>query len=291
MTPHRLRRLTLDPALHPEGRAHISAASGLVCKQGKTWVIGDDEQHLACFHNAGSPGDLHRLLPGDLPTGKAARKKRKADLETLFWWPASNALVTLGSGCAAGRQRGVAMGLDQPCVHSFTAQPWFEPLRERLGGLNIEGAFVWQGHVVLLNRGHANGGVNAAAGWRFSDFEALMAGNHQRTPPRWLREFDLGTINGTAWGFTDGKALPDGSGWLFSAAAEASDDSVADGQVLGAMLGRVNARGEIQAQRRLDAPHKVEGIDMQQRTDGLHVFMVTDADDPTEASWLLSARW
>jgi hypothetical protein len=57
--------------------------------------------------------------------------------------------------------------------------------------------------------------------------------------------FDLVHINGVPLCFTDGAALPGGS-WVFSAAAEATDDSVADGHCHGSALGWVGTTGQIQ---------------------------------------------
>jgi hypothetical protein len=292
VTPQRLRRLTLNPLEHPQGRSQISAASGLVCTHGRAWVVGDDEQHLASFNSRTAPGELHRLLPGDLPADNAERKKRKADFETLLWWPETQSLVALGSGSAPNRERGVAVPISNLAAPQvFNLAPLFEPLREQLGRINIEGAFCWQEHVLLLNRGHAQGGPNAVARYRSADVAQLMQGRLDRLAPQSLQTFDLGAIGNAQWGFTDGTALPDGSGWLFWAAAEASANSVADGVVRGAALGWVNAQGQLAAWRQLDVPHKVEGIDIQQRTEGLWVFMVTDADNPREASWLLGMKW
>ena len=102
----RLRWLTLSPLgqgqaqvqvrAHAQVQAHrhLSAASGLVCAHGRAYVIADDEQHLAVFHDLASAGELHRLLPVDLPLPQPARKRLKADLETLFLLP------------SAGRSRG-----------------------------------------------------------------------------------------------------------------------------------------------------------------------------------------
>ena len=72
--------------------------------------------------------------------------------------------------------------------------------------------------------------------------------------------------------------------------AEGSKDSYADGACVGAAIGIVAADGRLQTLRRLAATHKIEGIDVQAQRDSLALFMVTDADDPDQAAWLLSAR-
>lgn len=291
----RLRRLTLDPSGHPRAQPHFSAASGLVCAFGRAYVIGDDEQQLAVYRDRESPGELHPLLAGELPADKPARKRRKADLEALFRLPDAQALVAMGSGSTPVRERGVSIvlagdgGLPQP-PQPFDLAPLYRPLRQRHGAINIEGAFVLGDELWLLNRGHPSAAGNLVLRYRLDDFIALM---QQRRPaellPRSVLALELGTIDGVALGFTDGTALPDG-GWVFSAVAEDSADSVADGACCGAVIGIVSPEGRLQAMHRLASSDKVEGIDVQRRPDGLVAFMVTDADDPAQPAWLLSAR-
>ena len=107
--------------------------------------------------------------------------------------------------------------------------------------------------------------------------------------PSVIRRYALGSIGAVALAFTDAAALPSG-GWVFTAVAEDSRDSYADGRCSGSVVGVVNARGELVATHRLDPPIKVEGIAVQVDAAGMLLCMVTDADDPAQASQLLTAR-
>lgn len=290
----RLRPLSLDPRSHPRGQAHLSAASGLVCALGRAYVIGDDEQHLAVFHDRTSAGELHRVLAGDLPQAKAARKRRKPDFESLLWLPQEAALLALGSGSRPQREQGIRVRLDAdgtprlPATR-FDLAPLYQPLRARLGSLNIEGALVvGDDELILLQRGHA-GSASMSLHYALRDFQEALAGQRSAVHPRALRPFALGSIDGVPLAFTDAAALPDG-GWVFTAVAEASDDSYADGACRGAAVGVVAADGSLQSLRRLARPDKVEGIAAQVDAQGLAIVMVTDADDPAQAAWLLGAR-
>lgn len=291
----RLRRLTLDAQDHPRGQPHFSAASGLVCGFDRVYVIGDDEQHVAIYRDRASAGRLHPLLDGDLPLDARDRKRHKADLESLLWLPQAASLVALGSGSTPRRERGVRLvlsrqGEPQGAGQPFDLAPLYQPLRARHGAINIEGAFAADDAVMLLNRGHPNGAGNLLLRYRLQDFVSLMAGERRSAvEPQSVQAFDLGQLDGVALGFTDAAALPDG-GWIFSAAAEDSADSVADGTCCGSVLGRVAADGRLLALHPLGIRDKVEGVDVLQQPGGLAVFMVTDADDPTQAAWLLSAR-
>jgi hypothetical protein len=291
-----LRDLTLDAAAHPRGQTHLGAASGLVCLHGRAYVVADDEHHIAVFRDLTTPGTLHRIRVGDLPRRKGARKRRKPDLETLTslppHWTGTPMLLALGSGSRANRCTGFALALDadgapSERVHVFDLGSLYRPLIAQWGGLNIEGAFVVGEQLVLLNRGGRDGLPNAAVFVPPAALRDAMAGRARDAALR-VSRFDLGTLDGVPLGFTDGAARDDGS-WLFSAAAEHSADSVADGPCRGSVIGAVSARGELLAQRRVPGTLKVEGIALQ--PDGPALCMVTDADDPRCCAQLLRTTW
>ena len=154
---HALRPLTIDPAIHPRGQGRLSAASGLVCLNGCAYVIADDENHVTVFRGEQPFGVLHRIRSGDLPASKGARKKRKADFETLFSLPAlkgSAALIAFGSGSRPMRYGGVVIPLDingepSPRVRHFDLTPLYDPLIGLLSAINIEGAMIVADKLVL----------------------------------------------------------------------------------------------------------------------------------------------
>lgn len=289
----RLRALTLDASAHPRGQPHLSAASGLVCAHGRAYVIGDDEQHLALYRNRAGEGELHRLVGGNLPRDAAARKRRKPDFEALALLPGGE-LMALGSGSRPTRERGVvvainARGTPRSPGRVFGLAPTYAALRRRLGSLNIEGAFVLGRELVLLQRGHAGAPANLAVHYRLRDWLTLVAGQGAALQPLALRGYGLGHIDGVPLAFTDGCALP-GGGWAFSAVAEDSTGSYADGPCLGSAVGVVGRDGALKCLRRLATPDKVEGVAVLGLRGGRALFMVSDADDPAVAS-CLSSTW
>lgn len=298
LATHRLRALGLEPARHPRGQPHLSAASGLVCALGSVYVLSDDEHHLARFSGATTPGVLSRLIAGALPEGKGKRKRSKPDFETLGWLPGAGTeglvLMGLGSCSRPQRQRGVLVPLgphgapDEFCVLTFDLAPICAELAQDIDGLNIEGCFCVGDRVTLLQRG-GRGSDNLALHYSLRDFQAVVESRAGRTAPQARNTYRLGDIDGVPLGFTDGAALPDGR-WVFTAVAEASEDAYADGGCAGAAVGVVGADGRLQTLRRLAEPLKVEGIDARLRADGIDVVMVTDADDPDQPSWLVAAR-
>src|SRR5262245_32776041 len=97
------------------GTTHLSAASALVRVGESLYVVADDQAYLARFAGDGSsPGEIITLFDEDWPEKKKARKKEKADLESLAYLPPSEdfphgALFALGSGSRKKRMRGALL--------------------------------------------------------------------------------------------------------------------------------------------------------------------------------------
>lgn len=294
-----LRDLLVDARAHPRGQPHLSAASGLVRAGRLLYLVADDEHHLGVL-DAGLQGavQLQRVRAGDLPADKARRKRMKADLEALALLPAGagwpqGALIALGSGSRPNRCTGFLLPLaadgsllGAPCT--FDLSPLYRPLQARFADLNIEGAFADATAFHLLqraNRGHAG---NACISYPLDDFLAWMTGTARTLPtPLRVTPFDLGDVDGIPYGFTDATPLP-GGGWIFSAVAEDTQDSYADGRCAGAAIGRVSAQGQLQVVQPIAGSPKVEGIAWMEPG---RLLLVTDADDPGTASQLLELRW
>lgn len=266
---------------------------------GNAYVVADDEHHVAVFSDQQSPGLLFRIVAGELPVGKKARKRRKPDLETLAYLPRlrsgpNAALIALGSGSRENRQTGVVIPMSSNGTLSsevlrFDLAPLYRPLRAALGEINVEGAIVVGEQLLLLNRGIEGKTDNATARYLLSDVLALIEGKRADLEPIELRRYDLGEIDGVGLGFTDAAALS-GGGWMFTAAAEDTGDSVADAACSGSVIGVVSESGVISSMHRLVPDAKVEGIDLHETDTGVAICLVTDSDEPAQSSWLLTAK-
>lgn len=294
LTIEHLRDLTLHKATHTPGLRHVSAASGLVCAHDRAYVIADDEHHLAVLDDAHTHGRTLRLFKGDLPSGMKPRKKRKPDTETLALL-SKDVLLTLGSGSRPQRCRGAWLALDgegrpRRPARPVDLTPLYDPLREHFDDLNIEGAFVCGREFVLLQRGHAGSSPNASLHYALKGVLAWLFDGAQAPVAQHRRLHRIGQVAAVPLCFTDGAALPGGR-WLFSAVAEASNDSVADGACVGSAVGVMSARHEIEALHALPDKQKIEGIAARSRRGLVDVCMVTDADDPRIVSRLLRGRF
>lgn len=307
-----LRDLLVDPALHPLGHPHLSAASGLVRVQGKLYVVADDELHLGVLDDMDQPpgsGEpppplvrLIRVFEGKLPHDKGRRKPLKPDLESLALLPPGpgspfGALLALGSGSRPNREMGVLVVLDakgdttERIAHIDLAA-LYAPLRTRFADLNIEGAFVASGELRLLQRGNkGKESRNACISFDWNHVAPWLAGQRPAPPAvKAVQMVELGEVAGVPLGLTDGAALGGGA-WVFSAVAEDTDNSFADGACAGSAVGVVGPDGQVRQMALLAGAPKVEGVAVQQQGDGeLLLTLVTDPDDPQVASQLLRVR-
>jgi hypothetical protein len=283
-----IRQLDVTEAL-ASGNAFLSAASGLVCVGETYCMVADDEHHLALFNPADDgPGRLLRLLPGELPRKKKKRKAMKPDFEILFALPSSDGgqgdlLCALGSGSTAERMRGVLINLDSGIVASLDLKPLFEALALLVTEINLEGAAVRDDQLLLFNRGNM---ANPETHLFETAFSAISG--HNVAPIRLVKTLALPMIEGVPLTVTDACSLDDGR-FLLSAVAEVTDDSYADGAVLGAAIILLNADLDVVAIEPLEPIMKIEGISGRLKTSGAELLCVSDADDPDKPSSLYSA--
>jgi hypothetical protein len=305
LRPDLSRLLTLSSSQHPHGNEWLSAASGLVSINGHAYVIADDEHHLAHFRlpTAGArdtPLTLVQLFEGVLPKDKHERKKAKPDLESLALLPPMaryphGALLTLGSGSKTHRSQARLLPLDERGKLSgelvaIDASEWYRPLKALFDDLNIEGAFVAMDHLYLLQRGNKGDSPSACLLFPLEQVTAWLQ-RKRKQPPRLAEQIilDFGKVDGVPICPTDGIALP-GGGWVFAAVAENTDESYTDGPCLASFIGVMDSRNQLCTLHRLQGDPKVEGIALAttpRRAGKLALWMVTDADDPSQPAQLL----
>jgi hypothetical protein len=161
-------------------------------------------------------------------------------------------------------------------------------LREHIPDVNIEGAFIDGADFCLLQRGNAGSPLTACIRWPWHEVEAWLRAEGPVPSIASISRFDLGHLDGVPLGFTDAAALP-GGGWVFCAAAEDTDDSVADGHCEGSALGWVSAAAELRLLQPLSLPCKAEGITVVVDGATAKLLLVTDADDRDTPALLLAA--
>jgi hypothetical protein len=260
----------------------VSAASGLVSRDGFFHVVADDENARYVF-GADGPSRRIELLPGDLPEKKSLRKKRKADFEILVDLR-ERGLLAMGSGSRATRERAVLVDRGER-IRVIDTSPLCACLREAFPELNLEGGALAGDEFVLVQRGNKGERRNALVFFARADLErALASGRFAVTRAPRIVDLDLGVEGTVPWACTD-LAVLDGGDLLASAVLEDTDDAYKDGACLGSALVRLAPDGALRWHRRLDTASKVEGIAVQ----GDAVWLVSDADDRAVPSALLHA--
>jgi hypothetical protein len=295
-----IRALDVSPKVPTARPSYISAASGLVCVCSTMYVVADDELHLGVFSkDTSEPGHLTRLFTGELPSGKAERKRQKPDLEAITFVPAFDhlphgALLVMGSASRPNRGRGALLTLDAHGAvcgspHEFDMSPIVGPLLQAFDELNIEGAVVVGNELRLFQRGNKRHADNAIIRYPLRQvLDALQSSQADAVAPVAIDRLDLGLIEGIPLCFTDAAVLPGGE-MVFCAVAEDADDAYHDGRCVGATIGIADNDGHLLSLHLLDRPYKVEGISARLEKDRLELLLVTDADDNSIPAKLLSA--
>lgn len=280
-----IRDLAADTPL-PSGHAFLSAASGMVVCGPALYVVADDAQCLGVFDlGTMEPGRLIPLIAGDLPSDAAERKRQKPDFEILLALPnaGTTRLLAIGSGSTARRKRGAVIDLpgDAPAsVHLIDLEPLFAALAPLVPEINLEGAVLRGDQLLLFNRGNR---AYPASQIIAVPLAAVLEGSP--ITATLLAELQLPSVTGVPLTVTDACQLESGH-ILLSAVAEATDNSYADGALLGAAIVALDADLHVRAITPLARTLKVEGLAAQVMADGVHLLCVTDADDPDQASGL-----
>lgn len=294
-----------DPA--SDRPAHVRAASAVRRWQGRLVLVQDDVNVLALRDEAG------RVDPRLLPWGEGQRrtfdegrgnKAAKLDLEAGLVLP-DGRFVALGSGSTPRRER-VVVAWPDGRVELREGAALYAALRAEAGfsgaELNLEGATVVGDRLWLVQRGNgaataAAEPIDATAELDLAAWVAWLDGHGPLPPLTCVTTYDLGTIEGVRLGFTDAATLPDGR-VAFVAAAEASPDSVRDGEVLGCRFG-VIAGDEVLTCDVTDASGeasrlKLEGLEPAASGDvdgaAMRLWVAVDMDRPDHPAMLGSLR-
>ncbi len=300
--PTLLRELTLTAPSRRGRPCFLSAASGLVVVGSHLYVVADDELQLGRFPAVGgAPGELLRLLPGELAASYPDRKAQKPDFEVLLQLPpvadrAAATLLAMGSGSTPNRCAGALISVDANGLaigvpRTIDLGGVYRTIAPRFHTLNIEGAVIVGQQLVLMQRGNKH---QSQCAYIHLHLPAVLDALTSKSslgdgPPIEVRTYDLGAIDGAPLCFSDGAALPDGS-IVFAAIAEAAANSYDDGPCNGAAIGVTSSAGELRFLERVAPGCKIEGVAAQVDGTRVRLQLVTDDDDASRPAQLLAAE-
>lgn len=275
------------------GAPWVRAGSALARFGKRLMMVQDDALWLGWWNEAGA------LQAEALPPDSAGRrlfddKRSKPDFEAAV--VLGERLCVFGSGSLPSRER-IALLDSSGGARVIAATALYAALRSesRLADrqLNIEGALLDGSRLVLYSRGNAAaldgaGGFDASVELDAGEFERYLEAPQQKPPDLGrIEQYRLGTIGAVRLTLTDA-ALCAGKRY-YVAAAEASPDAVADGQVMGTSLGVLDAEPRyalIEAEDGTLLRDKVEGL--AQGVSAGEWLAITDPDDASRPAELLT---
>jgi hypothetical protein len=279
----------------------VRAASAVTAIAGGWFVVQDDANHAAWWDATSGRIDRVRLFPPveglDVFGDADGTKHRKPDLEAACTVTTADGdvVVALGSGSLPARTRGVLVEVgpeDTLAAVAAELAPLYGRVAAALGidvaRLNLEGACLVGGQLRWFQRGHGGLGIaSASVDVPCAALVAALRGQHDPASiePAAVRRYDLGVLEGLALAITDAEVLDDGR-VVVAATAEDAPDAIADGPVVGSVLGLLtDDQVQVVPLPPDVARCKVEGLaSMGTSAGGQRMLAVVDDDDPTVAS-------
>lgn len=261
----------------------LSAASGLVHRDGSLFAVADDGLELLRLDVSGANSTRLRLSDATQVTHIA--KSKKPDFEALL--SCGNELLAMGSGSTAERCLGIALEPEGLARRTVKLGPLYAALSSRFYELNIEGAVVSGENVFLAQRGNGARRENALVRLDRLRFEQeLAAGAITEACLREIVPVTVGLLEGVSLSLTDLCLGPDGE-LIFCAAAEATENPYDDGAVAGSVIGVIDRLGNVE--QRVVAPGvKLEGVCWVEPGE---LRVVADPDDPSARAPLFRLTW
>ena len=248
----------------------IVAPSGLLYSQNVLFVISDSSNFLYQY-------DIAKKLLLKFPLIKEAKenvsKDLKMDLECITQY--GNQIIMLGSGSTSNRNQMFTLDLSTDTLQSQDLTNLYQNLKSISSlsddQLNIEGAIYAHQTMLLFQRGNSKNSQNGI----------FIISNNQEDGLRFI-PIELPTLDGIETTFTD--AILVGDRIYFLACAENTESTYEDGEVLGTVLGIMNAPTfEIIDIHLLSEDQKFEGITLYNETDSELEFLLCE-DTDTENS-------
>jgi hypothetical protein len=264
------------------------AGSGLIKAADGLWAVGDDLHHLIHIPWNDEVASGHRMFSGDLPEDFKERKKLKPDTEAFFEITRRGqeaVWLAMPSGSKPNRVKGAVIRKSEKLdIRERDFTPLYEALSAQIPGLNIEGATILNDDLVFFQRGNGEAGLNALVFVSLADFIAGFRSGQLAGSAFRVQRVELGEWQGAAITFTDGFAH-DGK-LIFSAAAERTNSTYEDGEVVGSVIGIWDGRAARELGRVRDV--KIEGLALDKATENeMTCFAITDADESLAPSQLL----
>lgn len=276
-----MNSFTLELLFHIIG---IGSASGLFLKENSLYIIGDNSSYFYEYEIKSS--GLKRYALSDNPA-ENINKKFKPDFEALTSY--QNSFYLLGSGSTESRNEMIQLSTDtKERISSLNLSLLYKRMQEladlNTENFNIEGVIYTGDTWYFFNRGNGNSGKNIVF---------TFHGKHlNRNSNITFKELKLPEIKGISTGFTD--AIKVENQFYFLAAAENTNSTYNDGEVLGSIIGCIDIKTmEITFTKKISDRHKFEGLTLRNNRENELSFLLcedNDSDQLQAAIYLLKLK-
>ena len=241
----------------------IGAASGIVHVDNSLYLVSDASTFLYRYDIA--ENQLHKIQFNE--TGdENMRKKHKPDFEILT--RLGNDLYLMGSGSTAKRNLQVIYNLHTKNIQTLDASDLYEKFKTAAAfnddQLNLEGACFHKEKWYYFQRGNGGTGTNGVF---------IVDGNNIQ-----FHAIALPKIKHVEATFTDAIVVDDTA--YFLAAAEDSNSTYLDGEVLGSLIGRLDLESmQVDFTEQISNQQKLEGLTLFERNKDQLVFLLCEDND------------
>jgi len=244
----------------------IGSASGLIYYQDVLFVISDNSTFLYQYV---IDKDIVLKFPLVENPQENIDKKDKHDLEAMTNY--GNQIFIFGSGSTSKRNTMFSVNLENDALHKNDLTHLYQILRDlaslKEDDLNIEGAICINKTMLLFQRGNGANNKNGIF---------IVPDNPEK--PQGFVTIKLPEISNVETTFTDAILVDDFI--YFLAAAEDTVSTYEDGEVLGSIIGKMNAETfEIIETQIISISQKFEGITLYQNNETEITFLLCEDND------------
>ena len=244
----------------------IGSASGLIYYQDVLFIISDNSTFLYQYV---IDKDVVLKFPLVENPQENIAKKDKLDLEAMTSY--GNQIFIFGSGSTAQRNTMFSLNLENDALHKNDLSHLYQFLRDLASlnedELNIEGAICVNKTMLLFQRGNGANGKNGIF---------IVPDNPEQ--PQGFVTVKLPEISNIETTFTD--AILVDNFIYFLASAEDTVSTYEDGEVLGSIIGKMNAETfEVIETQIITITQKFEGITLYQNEENEIIFLLCEDND------------
>lgn len=247
--------------------AGIGSASGLLYQNDKLYIISDNSNYL--YEYKMSEEKLNKIALTENPKENIP-KKEKPDFEVISH--KGNEIIILGSGSTENRNKVIQYKSSSKKVKEKDFTEMYKLIKSQLSitdeELNIEGLIITEETIYFFQRGNGESGKN---GIIFSEDVA-------QSPKFKFIPFDLPKIKNVAPTFTDAILVDDKI--YFLAAAEDTNSTYLDGEVLGSIIGQIDFKTlKLEKTIQITEKNKFEGLTLYKKTEASLEFLLCEDND------------